>query len=235
MNIFSLIYDPITATPFAVKVVSPEAITFHGLTNSGREWASSGKSLPFGMAETPHAPLTPAIQEKISPMVSGEEFIPLGEMREYLFTDMKHKQRKVFPPKESISVSEKLLSDFSGENKVRVVNFKALNFMRIRNHASAISEMKTGNLFFSLSSNMPRSSSTSDENIWRSERIVSVLGRGSSRRMGMKSRNNYSIPDSYNSRINRRVKNLLGENIINDVSTSVRKIDTAMISRLRRI
>jgi len=237
MDLFSIVYDPTVSSPFGLLIEHPDGQkSLYGLSSSGREWAGYGNpQTPSWMISTPLAPYTKSAQEAMQPAIDGDIYLSLDEIREHVNPELNYvgrtvRNRKSDKPKRSFSIS----STF-GIDKSRVADYLAVKFNISLMQNSAVNEVKSANLGFSSKLNVIKSASNEESKSWLADRVGSALGRSAMRRMGEKV--NSDIRDSYsdNSRINRRVKSLIG-NIEIDISDYPinERITISGIERIKR-
>jgi len=211
MKLFSLIYDPITSSPFAVMIKSsPSDESILGVTDRAREtYSSRGYSfVPDGMIKTPYGPLTAKAQEKVSSMINGDEFFPLSEMREMLSPRYIYVGRKI-----TRSVTDRKSIESKGKNhgfSQDSLGYRTTLFMTHSKQISALSHVKTSHVFFDLETNRPSVLPNDAGYGYDGDRIEASMGRSSARRIGLASKSLRPISYSTNNRINRRVKTLIG-------------------------
>lgn len=237
MNLFSLIYDPITSSPFAVLVKSSQQNErILGLTDRAREiYISRGSAfIPEGMVKTPYGPLTAEAEEKVESMISGEEFFPLSEIKDILSPRYVYTGRTT----PNSSTSEKSFPHFAASEKFRneLLEYKSGSFMSLGRQISTLSQIKASHVFFDTETNCPTSLANDAGYGYEGEKIEASLGRSSSRRLGIAFKSVSDIPYSKNHRINRRVKSLIGieENFINSPSIKTRILNSKIVFAKRR-
>lgn len=237
MNLFSLIYDPITSSPFAVLVKSSQHDErILALTDRAREiYTSTGSAfIPDGMVKTPYGPLTAEAEEKVESMISGEEFFPLSEIKEilsprYIYVGRVAKEHRT---------DKKSAPHFTNSTMFRneILEHRSGSFISTNRHISTLSQIKMSHVFFDLETNCPTSLANEAGYGYEGEKIEASLGRSSSRRLGRAFNAVSDVPYSSNHRINRRVKSLIGidENFINSFNTKNRILNAKIIFSKRR-
>jgi hypothetical protein len=209
MKIFSLIYDPITSSPFAVSIKSPSTREIvSGLTDVARDYISSkdGFSVPEYMVSTPYTPLTQAAEKAISDMSSGDDFYSLDEMLDMAAPRYVHESRVVLVQKE-LCINFLSKASLSDENRI---NYAAARFFSDSKKISAAYSIKNSLIYFDPESNIPFSVKSGIGNAHDGQRLVSRMGRSSCRRTGALIGSSAEKQYSKNYRINRRVKSLIG-------------------------
>jgi len=211
MKLFSLIYDPITSSPFAVMIKSsPNDESILAITDRAKEtYFSYGYSfVPEGMVKTPYGPLTAKAQEKVSSMIAGDDFFPLSEIREMLSPTYVYVGRKMT----NITANEKSVNFKRNSHGFSQgsLDYRTTLFITHSKQISALSHMKASHVFFDPITNRPSVLPNDAGYGYEGERIETSVGRSSARRMGLASKNYLPVPYSTNSRINRRVKSLIG-------------------------
>lgn len=237
MKLFSLIYDPITSSPFAVMVKSSqENEQILAITERAREiYASRGSSfIPDGMVKTPYGPLTSDAEEKVESMISGDEFFPLSEIKEILSPRYSYIGRTI----SNDFISEKIFPHFATSKEFRneILEQKSSSFITSNKHISALSQVKTSHVFFDIETNCPKSLANDAGYGYEGEKMEASMGRSSSRRLGIVFNSASDKRYSKNNRINRRVKSLIGidEEFINSVNTKTRMLNAKIIFAKRR-
>ena len=83
MDLFSVLYDPSTSSPFGVEIEHSDGTkSLYGLSTAGRGWANTG-SAPETIIRTGFAPYTKSAQEAMEPAIDGSIVLSLAEIREY--------------------------------------------------------------------------------------------------------------------------------------------------------
>lgn len=238
MQLFSVIYDPSTSSPFGVVIEGSDGKkSAFGLSEAGRQWEKYGtKSAPEWMITTSFAPYTKSAEDAISLAISGEVPISLEEIKEYVNPEMVYAGRTIRKNVNQLSGRKFSMSKSYGKSKVQIAEYLAEKFKSSIKQATVVYEVKSANIGFSEKVNVLKTASEDPGKTWLIDRVTSFLGRSASRRMGEKinsaSRNNYSE----NNRINRRVKSLIGVTEI-DVSwyPVPERMNISGIERTRRI
>ena len=232
MNLFSLIYDPITSSPFAVLVKSSQRDErILGLTDRARDiYVSRGSAfIPEGMVKTPYGPLTEEAREKVESMISGEEFFPLSEIKDILSPRYIYAGRRV----SKVNTEEKAFPHFSSSGIFRndILDYRAGSFRSTGKQISILSQIKASHVFFDNETNCPTSLPNEAGYGYEGEKIEASLGRSSARRLGIAVKSISENSYSKNNRINRRVKSLIGidEDFIVSLNTKSRLLNAKII------
>jgi hypothetical protein len=237
MELFSIIYDPSTSSPFALVVEKAGGEkTTHGLTSFARSWAETKSSKPEGMVSTPFAPLTKSAYEAISGAISGDVYLSLDDIREHTTPLHVHAERKINKNVIEGKTSRPNMLNMTSGDKVSLIDYLANRFVRSSTAASAAKEAKSFNLCFNAKSNSLHTSQNSPETVWKADSLGNATGRGMIRRIGTKVNSFGNKEYSDNNRINRRVKSLIG-NIEVDISDkpTMYRIDMSWAERFRTV
>lgn len=239
MNIFSLVYDPTTSSPFlAIVEQQDNTKSYFGLSEQGRQWAefaSEQKQLPSRMISTGFAPYTKSAQELIEPAMAGEVALSLEDVRSHIYPEMVYAGRTINRPHSKKPNRSFSISSMPNGNKPGVADYLAQKFILSLNTESVIREAKSENISFSSKTNYLTSTNEDPGKAWLMDRVGAFLGRGLSRRMGEKVNSGNNNNYSENNRINRRVKSLIG-NVEIDIREYplVERINFSGIERFRR-
>jgi hypothetical protein len=238
MNLFSVIYDPTTSSPFGILVEGPDGHkSAHGLNESGRNWAKSGNiSAPSWMISTGFSPYTKSAQDAISLAINGDVVISLSDIREHVSPEMIYAGRTIRKNTAAIPVRKFSISQATGKSKIQVAEYLAEKFKSSIKQSTVVYEIKSANVCFSEKINTLKSSNDDPGKTWLVDRVGSFLGRSTLRRMGEKVNFNSKSAYSENNRANRRVKSLIG-NIEVDISwyPTSERINFSGFERVKRI
>lgn len=234
MDLFSVLYDPTTASPFGIEVEHSDGTkSLYGLSTAGRTWANNGR-MPEQVVRTGFAPYTKSAQESIEPAIDGSIVLSLEEVKKHVNPELKYvgriiKNIKSDTPRRGFSVSTS-----ANGMKNRITDYLASRFAVSITRSSAINEVKSANVGFSSKLNTLKTASADPSKTWLVDRVGSILGRGNMRRIGEKINPNSNIY-SENSRINRRVKSLIGNEEIDLSDYPVgERINISSLERFRR-
>ena len=234
MDLFSVLYDPSTASPFGIEVEHSDGTkSLYGLSTAGRVWANHGNT-PEHVVKTGFAPYTKSAQESIEPAIEGVIVLSLEEVRKHVNPELAYagrtiRSRKTETPSRSFSISTSTRT-----TKRQVADYLASKFTMAIARSSAINEVKSANIGFSTRLNTLKTTSEDPSKIWLVDRVGSILGRSNMRRIGEKI-NPDSTLYSENNRINRRVKSLIGNEEIDLSNYPVsERINLSGIERFRR-
>lgn len=211
MKIFSLIYDPITSSPFAVSVKSDNLEeSIYGLTDVAKDFISSNSIFraPEYMVSTPYSPLTGKAEQIIQDMHSGDEFYSLDEMLEISQPRYVYKSRVKIAQTE---LSADMLSRVSLSNQDRI-DYSAARFFSDSKKLSAGFSIKNSMMYFDSESNTPFMTNLGVGQAYDAQRMVSKIGTSSCRRIGVSIKSVRGKPYSDCYRLNRRIKSLSGAN-----------------------
>jgi hypothetical protein len=235
MDLFSVLYDPSTSSPFGIEVEHSDGTkSLYGLSTAGRSWASNGLA-PERIIRTGFAPYTKSAQQAVEPAIDGSIVLSLGEIREHINPELVYVGRTVknrdldMPPRSFV------MSMFPNLSKSRIVDYLASKFSMSLTQSSAVNEVKSANIGFSSKLNTLKTASEDPSKMWLVDRVGSILGRGQMRRIGTKINPDKSSIYSENSRINRRVKSLIGNEEIDLSDYPVaERINISSLERFKR-
>jgi hypothetical protein len=235
MDLFSVLYDPSTSSPFGVEVEHADGTkSLYGLSTAGKIWAASG-SAPGHVIQTGFAPYTKSAQESIEPAIDGNVVLSLDEIRGHLNPELVYVGRTIKNRKSETPSRNFCISMSTRSTKLRVIDYIASKFSISVSQSSAVNEVKSANIGFSSKLNTLKTASEDPSKIWKADMVGSILGRGQMRRIGTKVNPNKSEIYSENNRINRRVKSLIGNEEI-DLSDYpiTERINLSGLERFRR-
>ena len=122
-----------------------------------------------------------------------------------------------------------------GHAKSRIIDYLASRFSMSLTQSSVVNEVKSANVGFSSKSNTLKTASEDPSKMWLVDRVGSILGRGQMRRIGTKLNSDKSSIYSENSRINRRVKSLIGNEEVDLSDYPVtERINISSLERFKR-
>jgi hypothetical protein len=235
MDLFSVLYDPSTSSPFGVEIEHSDGTkSLHGLSTAGRIWAISGAA-PERVIQTGFAPYTKSAQEAVEPAIDGSVVLSLSEIREHVNPELVYvgrtiKNSNVETPRKSFTMSMSV-----GHAKSRIIDYLASRFSMSLNQSSVVNEVKSANVGFNSKSNTLKTTSEDPSKMWLVDRVGSILGRGQMRRIGTKINPDKSSIYSENNRINRRVKSLIGNEEVDLSDYPVaERINIAILERFKR-
>jgi hypothetical protein len=235
VDLFSVLYDPSTSSPFGIEVEHFDGTkSLHGLSTAGRSWANNGVT-PERVIRTGFAPYTKSAQETIEPAIDGNVVLSLEEIRKHVNPELVYigrivKTRDSDTPRKSFTMSMS-----PNLSKSRIIDYLASKFSMSLTQSSAINEVKSANIGFSSKLNTLKTTSEDPSKMWLVDRVGSILGRGQMRRIGTKVNPDKSSIYSENSRINRRVKSLIGNEEIDLSDYPVdERISISSLERFKR-
>jgi hypothetical protein len=235
MDLFSVLYDPSTSSPFGVEIEHSDGTkSLYGLSTAGRSWANTGAA-PEMVIRTGFAPYTKSAQEAMEPAMDGSVVLSLAEIREHTSPELVYvgrtvKSRSPEAPRSSFSMSNSV-----GHAKSRIIDYLASKFSMSLTRSSAVNEVKSANVGFSSKLNTLKTTSEDPSKMWLVDRVGSILGRGQMRRIGTKINPDKSSIYSENNRINRRVKSLIGNEEVDLSDYPVNeRINISSLERFKR-
>lgn len=227
MNSFSVIYDAVRKTPFALVFKKDDQITFHGVNSLGQSWADEMNEkkvnaccwdIPGGMARSAYKNFNKEDEslliksfniseeqiktKNLSPDNTGvKEKSTIGArsfMERRLFVDNKPK------------INSQLLGNlnqFGNKNKQAGLEYKAKTFSIDRKVSSFINLIRVKNLGFDSKTNLFKNKPTNELSDFSIQKTMSDVGFGVLRRFGRKNLNqqDYSL---LNRRVSRRANSL---------------------------
>ena len=238
MQLFSVVYDPSTSSPFGLVVEDASGERHaYGLSEAGRYWEKSGNtSIPERMITTGFAPYTKSAQEALSLAITGDVVVSLSEIKEYVSPEMVYAGRTIRKNTKQPSGRTFSISKSYGKSKVQIAEYLAEKFKSSIKQATVVYEVKSANIGFSEKINIPKTVSSEPGKVWLVDRVGSFLGRSTSRRMGEKINSAYRDGYSENNRINRRVKSLIGTEEVDLSHYPIpERMNISGIERTRRI
>jgi hypothetical protein len=238
MQLFSVIYDPSTSSPFGLVVEDAGGEKHaYGLSEAGRYWEKSGNtSVPEAMITTGFAPYTKSAQEAMLPAITGDVLLSLSEIKEYVNPEMIYTGRTIKKNKKNTSGRTFSISKSYGKSKVQVAEYLAEKFKSSIRQATVVHEVKSANIGFSEKINTLKTASSEPGKVWLVDRVGYFLGRSTARRMGEKINSAHRGGYSENNRINRRVKSLIGNEEVDLSHYPIpERMNISCIERTRRI
>jgi hypothetical protein len=235
MDLFSVLYDPSTSSPFGVEIEHSDGTkSLYGLSTAGRGWANTG-SAPETIIRTGFAPYTKSAQESMEPAIDGSIVLSLAEIREHTSPELVYVGRTVKNRNPESPRNGFVMSMSTGKTKSRIIDYLASKFSMSLTRSSAVNEVKSANVGFSSKLNILKTTSDDPSKMWLVDRVGSILGRGQMRRIGTKVNPDKSSIYSENSRINRRVKSLIGNEEIDLSDYPVdERISISSLERFKR-